>query len=264
MPRSFVVYYGYGPIRGVERFGLAVLEPRGWAASDLAELRARGVSTLAYLSGLEAAEDVYREAGLTPADLLQCGNRPWYKPEWGTWVADPRSSRWRAFVRNRIAALIKDGWHGVFVDTLGDVEDEAVGAHAAWLLPAAADLVQLMRRAAGDGRLVQNHGLHLLLPLVAPHLDGICWEAPPLAAFGRTDWADQTLQRVLTAGIRHDLMVLLLDRAPADASGSEAAAALAEFAARQGCIAYTAPEDYHLGIRLPDGRVEPASPPPPG
>ena len=113
----------------------------------------------------------------------------------------------------------------------------------------------------GGGLLVQNHGLHLLLPLDAAHLDGICWESPPLSAFGRADWADETLQRVLVAGLRHDLMVLLLDRAPGGAAGNAAAAVLAEFAIRNGCVAYTAPDDYHLGIRLPDGRVQAASAP---
>ena len=261
MPRSFVVYYGHGPLAGIDRFPLAVLEPAGWSASALAELRGRGVSTLAYISGLEAGEAVYRAAGLGTDDVLQRGGQPWYKPEWGTWVADPRSPRWRAFVLARVATLLRAGWQGVFVDTLGDIEDEAVAEHRTWLTPATADLVYQVRRVLGGGLLVQNHGLHLLLPLDAAHLDGICWESPPLSAFGRADWADETLQRVLVAGLRHDLMVLLLDRAPGGAAGNAAAAVLAEFAIRNGCVAYTAPDDYHLGIRLPDGRVQAASAP---
>lgn len=258
IPQAFVVYYGRGPLPGVDCFPLAILEPRGWSTADLADLRTRGVATLAYCSGLEASEEIYREAGLGTADVLRCQGQPWHKAQWGTWVVDPRSARWRAFVLARVTALMRAGWQGVFVDTLGDIEDVAVAEHRAWLAPAAAELVYKIRTTLGGARLVQNHGLHLLFPLVAQHLDGICWEAPPLSAFGHSDWADQTLERVLTVGWRNDMMVLLLDRAPSDAFGETVAAALSGFAARHGCIAYTAPDDYHLGIRLPDGRVEPA------
>jgi hypothetical protein len=260
LPRTFAVYYGRGPLRALEAFELVVLEPRGWAAGDLSAVRAGRGRVLAYLSVLEADEQSCREAGLGRGDLLQRGGRPWFKPEWGTWVADPRAPRWRRFVAARAATLAADGWHGLFLDTVGDVEDDAVRQDAAWLLPAAAELVRLVRQAAGERLLVQNHGLLLLLPYVAACLDGVCWEAPPLAAFGREAWADRALQRVLSLSLRHDLMVLLLDRAPADATGAAAAAALEAFAARHGCLAYTAPVDYHLGVRLPDGRCVPAAP----
>ncbi len=231
-----------------------MLEPLGWTEAELARLRAQGVTTLAYVSALEANDAVYREAALTPGDLLVRAGRPWYKAEWGTWVADPRSARWRAHLRGHVTGLMRSGWDGVFLDTLGDVEDDGLAGQSAWLLPAAAELLQTVRRVVGSGQLMQNHGLQLLLPLVAAQLDGICWESPPLEAFGRQDWADQTLDRVLAAGLRYDLTLLLLGRAQAD--GAEQAAALAEFATRQGALAYTAPGNYHLGIRLPDGRVQ--------
>lgn len=253
-PRSFVVYYGRGPIAGIERFELALLEPLGWTEPELTRLRAQGVTTLAYVSALEASDAIYREAGLTPGDLLPRAGRPWYKAEWGTWVADPRSARWRAHLRAHVTSLMRGGWHGVFLDTLGDVEDDGLAGQSAWLLPAAADLLQMVRRAVGSGQLMQNHGLQLLLPLVASQLDGICWESPPLEAFGHQDWADQTLERVLSASLRYDLALLLLGRAPA--AGAGGVSALAEFAMRQGALAYTAPDNYHLGIRLPDGRVQ--------
>ena len=254
-PRSFCVYYGPGPLSGVGDFDLAVLEPAAWTREDLRALGGRGVLRVAYLSALEVTEQTYGLARLDRGDLLQREGRPWYKPEWRTWVADPRSERWRRHVTGRAADLVADGWDGVFLDTVGDVEDDGVRADASWLLPAAAELVRGVRLAVGRALLLQNHGLLMLLPYVAPHLDGICWESPPVGAFGRQQWADVALQRVMTAALQHDLLVLLLGLAPADSRGEAAVRALEVFAADLGTLAYTAPDDYHLGLRLPDGGV---------
>lgn len=253
-PRSYCVYYGRGPLAGLEAFELAILEPAGWTGAELRALAQRGGTRVAYLSALEVTEETYGLAHLTRADILLREGRPWFKREWGTWVADPRSDRWRHYVVTRAAALVAAGWHGVFLDTIGDVEDDAMREHAAWLLPAAAELVLAVRRAVGGAVLIQNHGLLLLLPFVAAQLDAICWESPPLSGVGRDGWADLAFQRVMTAALQHDLLVLLLGLAPEHAPAP--VQALAALAAECGALAYTAPDDYHLGVRLPGGGVE--------
>ncbi len=253
--RSFAVYYGYGPLPGLERMDLAILEPAGWRPQDVQTLRQHGVRTLAYLSAMEVTGEVLREAGLVPADLLRPGGRPWQKEDLGVLVADPRSVRWRRHLQARAQDLLAAGWDGLFLDTLGDVEDPLVAPMGGWLVPAAAELVRLIRGAAGDALLVQNHGILLLLPLVAPYLDGICWESPPLGPVGREAWVGWALENMAATALHHRLPPLLVGLVPPGPEASTAVAALEALATRYGGLAYSAPGDYTSGVRLPDGSV---------
>lgn len=260
--RNFVVYYGYGPLPGLQAFDLALLEPAGWRADDLADLATGGVRTLAYLSGMEASETLMRAAGLRSVDLLHVDGRPWFKPEFETWVVDPRSVRWQAFLRARVTELVAAGWSGVFVDTVGAIEDERLTGRGGALLPAVAEVVELVRTGLGDRLLVQNSGLSLLLPLVAPLLDGVCWEGYPSPLERPAPWLTQIAESLTGLTGAHGLAVLLLRSVDEGAGANEQVAALADLARRRGFLAYTAPGAYTTGVRLPDGRIVAGRPTP--
>lgn len=256
--RRPVVYYGYGPLKGLEQFDLAILEPAGWKATDVAHLRSRGVTTLAYVSALEVPSHVVRQAGLRDADLIQSGAGPWYKESLGNWVADPRSPAWRRYLWSHLETLGRQGWQGVFLDTLGDVEDPAVQQETGWLVPQAAELVRMARTLFPSGMVVMNNGLWLLLPLVEKQLDGVAWETTLSSQDLKEPWAQVTLETLLRTRNRDDVHCLLLSHIP---PGPEAGAQLAvmnSLTQRFGFLAYAAPADYARAIRLPNGEVVPA------
>ncbi|MBE3591008.1 MAG: endo alpha-1,4 polygalactosaminidase [Firmicutes bacterium] len=254
--RTFCVYYGHGPLPGIETFELAVLEPAGWTRRQLAELKARGTVPLAYVSVLEAPGWLRPRLGLEAGDLLEIQGKPWHKPEFDTWVIDPRSTRWRRHLQEHIGQLWEDGWEGLFLDTLGDVEDARAEPLSHWLVPQAADLVRMCRQLAGERFLAMNNGLWLLLPLVAPAIDAVAWEGFPSSA--AEPWVQAGLERLLDTATRWGVQPMLLGTAPAGAAADSLAEQLRATAARYGFAWYVAPGSYTAGVRLPDGRVRPA------
>lgn len=249
-----VIYYGHGPLRELSAFDLAVLEPAGWSGPDLAALRERGVKVLAYVSLLEARPEVVQAAHLRPSDFLSVSGRPWYRDEFETFVVDPRSTAWRRYIEVRLHQIVAAGWDGVFLDGVGDVEDSLVENASGWLVPAAADLVRQVKTSVGRRLVVQNNGLWLVLPLVGPYLDGICWEGDVANVDFKEPWAQATVEMLTRQGNAFGLSLWLVSTIE-EGAPPDKVAAFSALGQRLGCLTYAAPCDYAQGVRLPDGRV---------
>lgn len=253
--RSLAVYYGYGPFEALERVDLAVLEPAGWKLPDLARLRQKGVRAIAYLSVLEATPWVYREARLSELDTVHLNGRPWRREMWDTVVVDPRSAAWRAYLEGCLERLYRDGWEGVFLDGLGDVEDPAGESLASWLVPAAADLVRFIRRQSGERFVIQNNGLWMVLPLVTDYIDAIAWEGTLTAQVLAQPWALATQERLIWAQNLSGVQPILIADIPDSPDAPLEIRELQDICDRLAFLLYAAPFDYAQGIRTPEGRV---------
>jgi hypothetical protein len=248
--RSFAVYYGHGPAPDLPRADLLILEPAGWAPQDLRRLQATGPCCLAYLSALEASPAEADTAGLGATERLL------WRPRYGNWVVDPGAAAWRLRLSRRIAALKAVGWDGLFIDTLGDVEDPDLAQQAGRLAPAAADLVRNLRDELGQGPMVMNNALLVMLPLVAPYLDGVCWESPPLGQRKAPPWIGAVTANLLRTAQAHGLLLLALTGG-AEADPLPDPQAWADAAHALGFITYRAPGAYTL---LDGGGAKPDQP----
>lgn len=254
--RDFVVYYGQGPLPGLERYDVAVLEPRGWTRQALMDLRRTGVRVLAYLSVLEVAEWELASTGLAAGDLLRIDGQPWQRPQFDTVVVDPRSERWRRHLEGRTADLVAAGWDGLFVDGLGDLEDPLVRGQLAWLLPAAATLMAALGAHSAGRLVVMNNGIWSILPWVAAYLDAVCWEVDEAPTAVGDAHIGAALDRLAGEAVRHGLGRWLLSVVPEGApDGERRRAAFTAFATSMGFLSYVAPCDYAQGIRTLDGDV---------
>lgn len=253
--RSYTVYYGYGPLEGIDQYELAILEPNGWRAADLAYLKGRGVKLLAYVGAMEAAPHIVEKLRLQSRDLLRVNGAPWLREEFGTYVVDPRSAVWKHHLLEQMTALAHAGWDGVFLDSLGDVEDPAVAGDTGWLLSAAAEVVRMARSVFPDKLVVMNNGLWLLLPLVASYLDGICWEGTLSEEELAAPWAQMTLDTLLQYSNTLGLVPMLLSLVAPSASSDRQLEYLKALARKFGFLHYAAPFDYAQGVRTPAGDI---------
>ena len=179
---DFAVYYGTGGEQVLSRYDLAVVEPAGRGPQEIASLKSGGGLALAYLSVLERAGTRGEPA---PAGVLAGDGRPVFNEQFGNWVLDPRDEGVRRRVLELAAYLLSQGYDGLFLDTLADLEDFALppALRGECVLAAArlvADLAKSRRCV-----LVQNRGFHQVLPVTARHLDGVCWEDFPYERIGR-------------------------------------------------------------------------------
>ncbi len=256
-PRSYAVYYGRGPVEGLESFDWVILEPWGWRVSDLQRLQQHGVKIFAYLSTLEVPPWM-TDVKLGDRDWIHVDGHPWIRAVNGNRVARPDSAAWRNYLEQSLAQHYRQGWDGIFLDTLGDVEDEAVQAESAWLAPQAAELVHLAKVFFGDRMVIINNGLWRVVPLAIPYLDAVCWEGTFNAAVFREPWCQAMIDflgRTAQTKSWTNLLLTQITDLIDQPSRIKEFDALAE---RFGFLAYAAPGDYHEGIRLRDGRIIPA------
>lgn len=215
-----------------------MVEPLGHTVEGVRAMQAAGTVVLAYLSVMELAPGAPETRLLGDGDFLCRSGRRLRNEEYGNFLADLRSPRWRGLLLEKAARLL-DHYDGLFLDTVADVEHNAVGAVLRDTLPvAAASLLKELRTRWPDHVLVQNNGLGLLSSWTAPLIHGICWENP---CIGQTFW----VQRLRALQTEHGLKVFLLLEAPEGQDTGPAEAV----AAANGFLLYAAPSRYLGAVR---------------
>lgn len=206
---SFAVYYGRGSEQVLSSFDLVVVHPDNLKQAAVSYLQAKGTRVLAYISALEVPRDPDRRS---PESALRIDGAALVQEQFGNWILDPRTPQ----AQDRLVSLgqqVADaGFDGVFLDTIGDVEDRRIPAPLrALLLPAAARMVAALVDEVGCGLMVQNWGLQDLLPLTAPYLDGVCWENFPYPQIGLLPAVHPGVRRMHLLQEQYGLSVIALN-----------------------------------------------------
>lgn len=156
--RTIAFYYGPGALERLAGFDIVVLQPGHYRSEELEELRARGTSTLAYLSlGQDAGPPM-----------------PWHtdaaNPTWGTTYVDVGHPGWiRRCVGEANNALSK-GFAGLFLDTL-DMIDTSARCRREML-----HLIGEIRTVSGEAYLLANRGFDLF-PELPQYIQGVVFES---------------------------------------------------------------------------------------
>ena len=167
-PLSFACYYGPARLRDLASYNLVLVEPAYYAPAQVAQLRARDVQAIAYLSiGYEPAPGVGERWHVTdPSTGL-----PVRDPRWDTLLVDCRSPVWQDHVVcQRIPDILARGFQGLLLDNL-DVQERYADTR-----PGVISLIQRIRRAHPDLILVANRGFSILDALVTS-VDTVLFEA---------------------------------------------------------------------------------------
>ncbi len=154
-------------LAGLRAFDVVILDPDPYTASDIASLRAAGVTTLGYVN-LGEVEAWRSFAGRVEAGWVLGDNPAWP----GHQFVDAREPGWRRLVVETVAPVVASKeFDGLFLDMV-DVASPA-------LFPETEDgvvaLVDALREAYPAHALVMNRGL-FLLDRVEPALDGLLVE----------------------------------------------------------------------------------------
>ncbi|NPV52536.1 MAG: hypothetical protein HPY71_03320 [Firmicutes bacterium] len=250
---NFAIYYGFGQEELLASFDLVILEPAAYSEGDIQRIRSRGTLVCGYLSVLEINHS-FDFCHVEPRDYLVIEGRRKTNPAYSNWIMDPRSEHWtRVVIEMAERCVMAKGCDGVFLDTIGDVEDPLLPRSlAAQLVPAAALLTKKIRERFPHALLIQNSGIDTLYRFTTPYLDGILWENFPLK--WPTDyWSLNKLNEFEKISSKTGLRVLLLAKVrepiPHDISW-EVLKELQTLALKRGFLFYAAPGDYTRGVIL--------------
>jgi hypothetical protein len=151
-------YYGAGQLDRLARYRRVVLQPEFYSPPELAELNARQVQPLAYLS---LSED-------------QGPPAPWQRrernPDWGGAFVYVGHPGWVEHVIGQAKAAIAGGFAGLFLDTLN------VELTFPEDVPQLLTLVAAIREEAKPAYLLANRGFGML-PRLADIVDGVLFES---------------------------------------------------------------------------------------
>ena len=204
-------YYGNGRLIELAEYPRVVLQPPFYTSAELKYLTEQGVETLAYLS---LSED-------------QGPPAPWQRkeknPAWGGAFVHVGHPEWVEHVVGQARAAMKQGFDGLFLDTLN------VELTFPEDVPHLLTLVAALRAEAGDGYVLANRGFGML-PRLAQLVDGVVFESfsARWTDEGYAPWPADTLE--FHAQIAEQLLQLELDLIALDYADSPG---LAEFARRR-------------------------------
>jgi hypothetical protein len=179
--RSYQIYYGpvLPPVQeALLGHDLLILEPRHVDSSVVQRFKSAGALVVGYLSVLETPTwNEQRLARLQPADTLTLQGKKVHFPEWDSYLMDLRQVSYQATLLQEVLELILvKGMDGVFLDTVGDLEEYVPeGSLRREMMAAYRKFLQRLRTLAPDIVLIQNRGFDTL-PLAAPYLQGLLWE----------------------------------------------------------------------------------------
>jgi hypothetical protein len=210
---SYALYYGQGEEERLSRYQIAIVEPLGQTMETVRRLQAAGTLVVAYVSVVEVAD--YDESFhlLTNEDfILDKDDRPLRNEAFNTYMMDLRSVKWLGLLHHRIGSkLLRNGYDGVFLDTIGNVEMEyprIPQRHEQ--IAAAAQFVRRLRELFPEHIIIQNNGLNELCMQTAPWIDGLCWENPDFVNPRSVAWANAVAERIGLLSETYGLRVLLL------------------------------------------------------
>ena len=267
--RSWCLYYGGWATNVVDRlaqYELVVVDPAalgGKADETIAALHARGCLVAGYLSCFEVAKWHRYLPRVKEEWRVKVDGRNWVP--WGAnEAASLAEPEWRALLVELMRTEVFDhGCDGVFMDTLADLDHPGLPEdERARQLEGLGAFAAAYDAAYPDRFFVGNWTIQRTLPVLAPHLDALCWEDfdPKHFEGSARGWMEGIAKKIGDEAAKHPFRVLTLWNA--DAPGADLPSRqkkMREISARLGCLPFCTSGGYHrLPAPGPEAAAEPA------
>ncbi|MBP1154267.1 MULTISPECIES: endo alpha-1,4 polygalactosaminidase [unclassified Paenibacillus] len=210
--RSFAVYYGRGQISQLSQFNIAIVEPSAHTAQEIQALKESDTLVIGYVTIMEQGPFHEMYGRLKEEDFLKVNGERMYKPSFDTYMMDLKSKRWRGLLQYQMGKLlVHEGYDGIFMDTIGNVESPDIPVVESQLqIERATEITRDLRQLFPRHVIIQNNGLERLCLQTAPFLDGICWENPLFSYKESQEWSQSVLNRLVNLKERYGIRSLFL------------------------------------------------------
>ena len=255
---SWCLYYGGYATNLVDRlaqYELVVVDPAalgGKADETIAALHARGCLVAGYLSCFEVAKWHRYLPRVKEEWRVKVDGKNWVP--WGAnEAASLAEPEWRALLVELMRTEVFDhGCDGVFMDTLADLDHPGLPEdERARQLEGLGKFAEAYDAAYPDKFFVGNWTIQRTLPVLAPHVDAVCWEDfdPKHFDGASRGWMEGIAKRIGDESAKHPFRVLTLWNV--DAPGDDLPARQEKMrgnSARFGYLPFCTEGGYH---RLP-------------
>lgn len=195
--RTYTVHYGRCKLETLEAYDMVIVEPTALTLEGIRLLQRRSTLVIAYISFMEIRQEDPVYLALAGEDWLQVEGAPVENTIYGNKLADLRSVRWTSMLMERVRKLLhEDGYDGIFIDTIGNVEWPSLPREVRKeQSQAAVKLIQSVKGFFKEYLLIQNNGVKELCTSTARWIDAVCWENP-LFTEPHAEWSYSVAERL--------------------------------------------------------------------
>ncbi|MHB1485146.1 MAG: endo alpha-1,4 polygalactosaminidase [Saccharofermentanales bacterium] len=236
---NYSVYYGTECLKDLIQFDIAIIDFSDSYVETVRALQAKGVLVFAYLSVIEMHPE--RDGfHLHESQLLKVDGELFQNHEYHTYLADIRNPEWAAFIYGRAQTYLTEyGCDGLFLDTVGDLEDNRIPVNIKYdLIAATVALLEKIKENLNQPLLIQNNGLGLLLNYTKNCVDGICWENPGIGHRITGKFNKVIMKKLKDIQTGNGMKIFLLTEE------SKYKNRIKKFAKKNDYLYYDAPKDY--------------------
>ncbi|MBP1967718.1 endo alpha-1,4 polygalactosaminidase [Paenibacillus aceris] len=179
--KNYSLYYGNPTVQAIAKLktkDLIIIEPQLFTREQIKDIQSKGTLVIGYLSVMETpAWNKLRSKNLQSQDYYwQKGERVHF-PQWNSYLMDLRHAHYREVLLAEIQTSIADkGMNGVFLDTVGDIDDYIKEKTAqTQTREAYVTLLQSVSKQYPQLSIIQNRGFETL-DYSAALIDAFLWE----------------------------------------------------------------------------------------
>lgn len=215
--KNYQVYYGHPTVailKDMQNYDLVIIEPLHYTKAQVEQIKARGTKVLGYISVMEVATwNTGLMSKLQSGDFFTRNGQRVHYSEWDSYLTNIASPHFQGLLLTEIQnQVIAKGIDGVFMDTVGDIDNEHLN-NPTVLKQQRDGLVNFLKQARaryGDIAMVQNWGFDTLETSTAPYVDGIMWESFNADTIKSDAWSQNMIKKLQAVDAKHSVKTLTI------------------------------------------------------
>ena len=228
-------------IEAMKGYDLVIVESNYYDAEMVDEIQESGTKVYGYISVMEAANwNQELMSKFDEGDFYKRDGERVHYAEWDSYLMDMGSEHYReVLLAETREQVIDKGFDGVFLDTVGDIDNEFWN-NPEELARQRAGLVEYLEVLKNEEQIstIQNWGFDTLKSTSVDLVDGIMWEGFTKSVVGSDEWAQDRIAelKAFEASGQVEVLTVSTDRSEEND----------EYAKSQGFVHYTDKEGYNV------------------
>ena len=215
--KNYQVFFGHPTdaiLKDMQNYDLVIIEPLHYTKAQIDLIQSRGTKVLGYISVMEVATwNTGLMSKLQAGDFFTRNGQRVHYPEWDSYLTNIASTHFQGLLLTEIQnQVIAKGIDGVFMDTVGDIDNEHLN-NPTVLKQQRDGLVNFLKQARakyGDIAMVQNWGFDTLETSTAPYVDGIMWESFNADTIKSDAWSQNMIKKLQAVDTKHSVKTLTI------------------------------------------------------
>ncbi len=229
-------------LREMKNYDVVIIEPVYYSRQQVKAIQRAETKVYGYINAMEA--DRWNEALYTQMEendfFHRRGSRVYYK-QWDSYLMNMDEEHYRQVLMNEVTKQVHaKGCDGVFLDTVGNIDDEHENEPEILRTQRAAMAVfmQSIKEKHPQLAIIQNWGFDTLSTTTYPFVNGIMWEGFEYSAIAGDEWAQQKIAKLKKLRKKHNIQVLTVSAREEEESR--------KYAHSQGFCHFHSPRGYNV------------------